>query len=223
MRSMTNARLVMLLGASIALALVLGACYPNQPEDLADIGVAITINNPDGDYNGMLYWAMRDTVTPMIDPLDDSSLPLPREYDDLILEGIAQNMADRGFIRVFDPSFADGDTFPDVVIEVGAVQSDAWVGFIYYGGYGGYYGYGWGYPSTGYYKYTQGTVMWGMADWRGIAEEDLGDPDIVTPVLWAAALNGAISGATTGDPSKDIPNGVDQCFTQSTYIQATSR
>jgi len=222
MRSMTNARLVLLLVISTVLALALGACYPNQPEDLSEIGIAITMDNPDGDYSGMRFWAMRDTVVPIIDPLDDSSEPLPRQYDDLILSGIADNMASRGFVRVYNPSFADGDTFPDVVVEVGAVQSDAWVGFIYYG-YGGYYGWGWGYPSTGYYKYKQGTIIWGMADWRGITEDDLGDPDIVTPVLWAAAINGAISGQTSGNPSQDIPLGINQCFTQSTYIQASSR
>lgn len=224
MRSMTNTRLLLLLGTSVALALVLGACYPNQPEDLGDIGVAITIDNPEGNYDGLLYWAMPDTVLPMIDPLDESSLPLPRQYDALILAKIAEGMADRGFIRVFDPSFADGDTFPDVVVQVGAVQSDAWVGYVYYGGYwGGYPGYGWGYPTTSYYKYTQGTIVWTMADWRGVTEDNAGDSDLVTPGLWAAAINGALSGQTSGNPNVDIPNGIDQCFTQSTYIQATSR
>lgn len=224
MKNQKNPRLLLLLGTSLVLALVLGACYPNQPEDLSDIGLAITIDNPDGNYDGLLYWAMPDTVRPMIDPDDDSSLPLDRTYDSTILDNIAEQMADRGFIRVFDPGFAVGDTFPDVVVEVGAVQSDAWIGFIYYGyPYYGYPGYGWGYPSTGYYKYTQGTVIWGMTDWRGITEDNVNDPENVTPVLWAAAINGAISGQSSNDPATEIPRGIEQCFTQSTYIQATSR
>ena len=62
-----------------------------------------------------------------------------------------------------------------------------------------------------------------MADWRGVTEDNAGDSGLVTPGLWAAAINGALSGQTSGNPSVDIPNGIDQCFTQSTYIQATSR
>ncbi len=224
MRNQKNARLLLLLGSSLALALVLGACYPNQPEDLGDIGLAVTIDNPDGNYNDLLFWAMPDTVLPMINPNDDSSEPLDRNHDQTILDTIAEQMAARGFIRVFEPGFAVADTVPDVIVEVGAVQSDAWIGFIYYGyGYWGYPGYGWGYPTTGYYRYTQGTIIWGMTDWRGITEDDFDNPDLVTPVLWAAALNGALSGQGSNPTSVDIPRGINQCFTQSTYIQATSR
>ncbi len=224
MRIWINTRPLLLLGTSLALVLVLGACYPNQPEDLEEIGLVATIDNPDGNYDGLLYWAMPDTVKPMINPDDDSSEALDRRYDNTILDTIAEQMADRGFIRVFDPGFADEDTFPDVVVDVRAVQSDAWIGFIYNGyGYWGYPGYGWGYPTTGYYRYTQGTILWGMTDWRGVDEENSDDPETVTPVLWVASIQGALSGQTSGDPAQEIPQGIEQCFTQSTYIQATSR
>lgn len=224
MKMKTNTRLLLLLCSSLALLLVLGACYPNQPEDLSGVGVAVTIDNPDGNYDGLLYWAMPDTVVPMINPDDDSSEPLDRQHDAAILSKIAEQMAERGFIRVSEPGFAAGDTFPDVVVDVRAVQSDAWIGFIYYGyPYYGYPGYGWGYPTTGYYEYTQGTILWGMTDWRGIDEDNVNDPDNVTPLLWLAALQGALSGQTSGTPSVEIPKGIGQCFTQSTYIQATSR
>ncbi len=224
MRKISNARLLLVLAASLLLALVLGACYPNQPEDLGEIGLSITFDNPDGDYSGLRYWAMPDTVKPLINPNDDSSEPLDRRYDSIILEKIAFEMAARGFARVYDPGFAAGDTFPDVVVNVGAVQSDAWVGYIYFGyPYWGYPGYGWGYPSTRYYKYTQGTILWTLADWRGIDEDNVDDPDNVTPLLWVAGVNGALKGTTSGNPSQTIPAGIGQCFTQSTYIQATSR
>ncbi len=223
MRKQTNARLLLLLG-SLALVLVLGACYPNQPEDLGETGLVITIDNPEGNYNGLQFWAMPDTVKPLINPDDSSSEPLSRQYDETILETIANQMAARGFVRIYDPGFAAGDTMPHVVVEVGAVQSDAWIGFIYWGyGYWGYPGYGWGYPSTGYYKYTQGTVIWGMTDWRGVTEDNHQDPDLVTPVLWAAALNGALTGQGSNNPATSIPRGIEQAFTQSTYIQAASQ
>ncbi len=223
MRNQSKARLL-LLGAGLLLALVMGACYPNQPEDLGDAGLVITIDNPEGNYTGMLYWAMPDTVIALINPDDNSSEPLSRQYDDTILETIAQRMAGRGFVRVYEPSFDDGDTVPHVVVDVGAVQSDAWIDFIYWGyGYWGYPGYGWGYPQTGSYKYTQGTVMWVMTDWRGVTEDNQDNPDLVTPVLWAAALNGALTGTGANNPGVAIPNGIEQAFTQSTYIKASSR
>jgi len=224
MRKQTYGRLMLTMLFSLALALALGACYPNEPEDASDLGLVITIDNPDGNYSNMLYWAMPDTVMPLINEDDNSSEPIGHEHDRRILETIEEQMAARGFIRVFEPGFADGDTMPDVVVQAGAVQSDAWIGFIYYGyGYWGYPGYGWGYPTTGYYKYTQGTVLWGMTDYRGVTEDNFDDPGLITPVLWAAAINGVMSGEGSTNPEVDIPRGITQGFTQSTYIQATSR
>jgi Domain of unknown function (DUF4136) len=224
MRKQPNVRLMLALGASLLLAIALGACYPNQPENLGDIGLALTFDNPNGDYSGLKYWAMEDTVHAIINENDDSSEPLNRRYDSLILETIAARMESKGFVRVYDPGFAAGDTFPDVVVQTGAVQSDAWIGYIYYGyPYYGYPGYGWGYPTTGYYKYTQGTILWTMADWRGIDEDNVDNPDNVTPILWIAGVNGALTGEGSGNPTQTIPTGINQCFSQSTYIQATSQ
>ncbi len=224
MRKQTLARLVLVIAAGLTMAAALSACYPNEPEYAKDLGLVITIDNPDGNYDDLLYWAMPDTVMPLINEDDNSSEPLGHEHDRRILDTIADEMAARGFIRIYEPSFEIGDTVPDVVVQAGAVQSDAWIGFIYYGyGYWGYPGYGWGYPTTGYYKYTQGTVLWGMTDYRGVTVDNFDDPDLITPVLWGAAINGVMSGEGSTDPNVDIPKGITQGFTQSTYIQATSR
>ncbi|MCP4293538.1 MAG: hypothetical protein GY780_17060 [bacterium] len=219
MQNQSRMRLLIVLGGSLALALLLAACYPGEPTDLGDVGLAITISNPEGNYDGLTTWAMKDTVVALIDPDDNSSMPLDRSFDDLILENIASQMDALGFIRVEE---VDGQlpVSPDVVVSVGAVQSDAWLSVIYYGGYWGYPGYGWGYPSQGYYKYTQGTVVWTMTDWRDIPEDD---PDYEFPVLWVAGINGALSGEGSVPTNQAITNGIDQCFSQSTYIQADAR
>lgn len=218
MKTKTRLHGLLILGISTALAFLVCACYPNQPEDLGDIGLALTFDNPDGNYSGLMTWAMEDTVMALINPGDDSSEELNRIYDESILETIAAEMDKRGFQRIL-PVNGDLPEKPDVVIRVGAVQSDAWVGYVYWGYPGwGYPGWGWGYPSTGYYKYKQGTILWTMADWR-----EATDPDDVTPILWVAGLNGALTGTGSGSPVTRIPNGIRQCFTQSTYIQATSR
>jgi len=218
----TRFRGVLGLGAMTALllALVLAGCYPGGPQDLGDTGLAITFKSPTADYSGLHTYAMPDTVLALINEGDDSSEPLDRRWDEDILTEIAANLESRGFVRILDP---DETNVPDVVVQVGAVQSDAYLIFSYWGypGYGwGYPGWGWGYPgypSTGAYKYKQGSITWTMLDIREL-DPASPDPDDAT-VIWVAGLNGALSG-TGSNPESGIPNGIGQCFDQSTYIQA---
>ena len=203
-------------GLLLALAIGLAACYPEGPEDLGDIGLVLTIDNPEGDYTGMQTYAMPDTVLPLINPDDGSSEPLNRTFDALILETIAAEMAARGFTRV-DPDTME--SFPDVVVQVGGAQRDAYLVFTYWGypGYG-WPGYGWGYPTTGVYQFQQGSLLWNMTDYRNV---DPDNPDDIVPVLWVAGINGAITGTGT-NPEVGIPTGIRQGFAQSTYIKAST-
>lgn len=204
----------------LTVSVLVVACYPGQPEDLGEIGMVITANNPDGNYSGLHTWAMEDTVIALINEDDSSSEQLDRTYDPVILSKIADNMEARGFSRLVPDNEGNLPSKPDVVIRVGAVQSTKFIGFVYWGYPGwGYPGWGWGYPSTGYYPYTQGTIVYTMADWR---EADPDNPEDVTPVLWVATLNGALSGQGS-NPDDDIPSGIDQSFKQSTYIQAAGQ
>ncbi len=208
-----------LAGGGLVMGLVMGlaACYPSGPEDLGDIGLVLTWDNPQGDYTGLQTYAMPDTVLPLINPDDDSSTPLDRTFDALILETIAEEMATRGFTRELDPE----NNKPDVVVHVGASEKDAYLVFTYWGypGYGGWPGYGWGYPTTGYYKFQQGTILWNMTDYRQVDPDNPADDEEIVPVLWVAGINGALTGTGT-NPEVDIPIGIRQGFAQSTYIQA---
>jgi len=213
-----NSRRLALAGLLVALAALMAACYPGGPEDLGDIGLVMTWDNPETDYSGLMTYAMPDTVLPLSNPDDDSSEPLDRKYDSLILDTIAAEMEKRGFARELDPE----NNKPDVVVQVGASQNDAYLLFTYWGypGYG-YPGYGWGYPTTGVYKFKQGSIFFNMTDYRNVDPDDPGDDDEIVDVMWISALNGALTG-TGSNPSVGIPTGVQQAFTQSPYIKATT-
>jgi len=190
--------------------------------DLGDIGVAVTVRSSEADFSGLHTYAMPDTVLPLTNPDDDSSEPLNRQYDQMILTEIADRLEARGFTRIENPNETNA---PDVVVQVGGVQSDAYLLFTYWGypGWGwGYPDWGWGYPgypATGAYKFKQGSLIWVMLDIRGLdpAGDDLEDAD----VIWAAGINGALTG-TGSNPGAGIPRGIAQCFEQSSYIQAAS-
>ena len=63
----------LLAGLALALVLGLAACYPGGPEDLGDIGVVVTIKDPQANFSGLMTYAMEDTVVALVDPDDDSS------------------------------------------------------------------------------------------------------------------------------------------------------
>jgi len=204
------------LGLSAALFLGLGGCYPGGPENLGEIGMVVTLQNPDGNFAGLRTYAMDDTVRPLVNPDDPSSEPLDPELEALILSELHSQMVARGFTLEANPE----NNTPDVHVLVGAVQSDAYIAYSYWPYYPGYWGPGWGYPGYGYpgvgaIVYKQGSVLWTMVDLREASEE-------VDPVgLWYAGLNGALTGGGTS-PTVDIPNGIRQAFAQSPYIQAVT-
>jgi hypothetical protein len=213
-------RLLLILSVTGLLAAVfaLSGCYPGGPQDLGDIGLALTYRTQEADYSGLMTYAMPDTVIALVNPDDDSSEPLDRRYDDLILTEIAAQLDARGFQRILDP---DENNVPDVIVTAGAVQSDAYLVFQYWGypGYG-YPGWGWGYPGypvTGVVQFKQGSIVWTMVDIRGL--DPAGDGSEDATVLWLAGINGAMTGTGT-NPQGDIPRGIAQCFIQSPYIQA---
>ena len=94
--------------AGLALALVLGlaACYPGGPETLGDIGVVVTFKNPEGNFSGMMTYAMEDTVVALVDPDDSSSTPIEPRFNSAILEEIHTQMDNAGFTRIDDPDTA---------------------------------------------------------------------------------------------------------------------
>jgi len=202
---------LMVLVAGVML-LGLAGCYPGGPEDTSDIGLVLTLKDPEGNFQGLKTYGMEDVVHMLDDPASGSSSLDPR-FNLTILDELQAQMAAAGFARVADPG--TGANKPDVWLSVGAVETEVWV---YSTGWGGYPGYGW----DGYYpdyvstaSFPKGTVVWHLYDLRGI--EDPTADEVAPPVIWLGALSGALTG-TANATEASIAGGIIQAFAQSPYV-----
>ena len=202
--------------AALVAALVLGlaACYPGGPESLGELGIVLTLKNPEGNFAGMMTYAMEDTVAELEKPGDDSSEPIETRFNPIILDELQTQMANAGFTREMDPA----TNTPDVWLSVGAVESEVWVYWYSWGYWGGYPGWGGYYPPyVGSASFQQGTLIWQLHDLRGI--DDPQDPEAKPPLNWIGSINGALdSKASTTEAG--IRDGIRQGFAQSSYIAA---
>jgi hypothetical protein len=202
----------MLVTLVASLVLGLAACYPGGPESLGELGIVLTLKNPEANFAGMMTYAMEDTVAELKKPGDDSSEPIDTRFNPVILDELQTQMANAGFSRVDETV-----TRPDVWLSVGAVESEVWLYWYSWGYYGGYPGWGWYYPPyVGSTSFQQGTVIWQLHDLRGI--DDPTDPDSKPPLNWIGSLNGALEKASTTEAG--IRDGIKQGFQQSPYIAA---
>ena len=204
-------RKLMLVGLAGTLLMGLTACYPGGPESLDELGLVLTVKNPDLSYAGLMTYAMEDTVVGLGegDPVDAS-------FNPTILEALQDNLAARGFTREMDPE----NNKPDVWLAVGTVEATVWVQFSW-DYWGGYYPPGWGGgyypPATGVTSFQQGSVVWQLLDLRGV-ELPIGT-DTKPPVMWLGGINGAIKSSDSANHAA-ITKGIDQAFAQSPYIIA---
>ncbi len=197
-----------------ALILGLAACYPGGPESLDELGIVMTLKNPNGNFSGMMTYAMEDTVAILVKPGDDSSIPIDPQYNPIILDELQVQMANAGFTREMDPAANK----PDVWLSVGAVESEVWLYWYSWGYYGGYPGWGWYYPPyVGTASFQQGTVVWQLHDLREIDDPD--DPEANPSLNWVASINGALE-YTNSTTASGIRSGIQQGFEQSPYIVA---
>ncbi len=197
----------------VAMVLGLAACYPGGPENLDELGIVLTLKNPEGDFTDMMTYAMEDTVVALIKDGDTSSVAIDPQFNPIILEELQTQMKNVGFSREMDPA----SNKPDVWLSVGAVESEVWL-YWYTWGYYGYPGWGWYYPPyVGTTSFQQGTIVWQMHDLRGI--DDPTDPEAEPPLIWVGSINGALSN-TASSTEADIRGGIRQGFVQSPYIAA---
>lgn len=210
-------------GTALGLLLWLPACYPGDPTSIAQLDVVITTHDSTVSFGSFTTYAMPDSVVhidndSLFDDLD--LVDLPREFDDLIMETVEDNMEALGYDREDDP-LNNGADLVMLVAAVGVENTDYW----YYGGWWGYWGYypGWGYwggyPGYGWYyppywggsvTYEVGTLMLFLVD------PDAYDPELdAIGVVWAGAMRGLLASNPT---SARVIDGVDQAFTQSPYL-----
>jgi hypothetical protein len=202
----------------------LPACYPGDPSSVTQLDVVLTIHDSTANFGGFLTYAMPDSVVHVTgDSLDIGDIEdLPRDYDDLILETVEENMEDLGYVREDDPE----DNGADLLLFVAAVGTEStsywyvWDWWYYWGWYPGwgYYpgygpGWGWYYPPgwVGSVTYEQGTLLLTLVD-----PDEADEEEELIGVIWGGAVRGLLGSSSIAE--QRIVDGIDQAFDQSPYL-----
>ena len=205
--------------ARLGVVLLAGGCYPGDgPTNVEDLDVVITNRAPDVNFNSYSIYAMPDTVVhfrPNIDEVNDI-IELPRTYDQLILDAVAENMEKVGYTRELDPE-SNGTELVLLVGAVGTKRTSWYMGggwWDWWGYYPGYPGWGWYYPP--YFEEVtieQGSLVLFLLD-----PGDQGGND--AQVIWAGAARGLVD--TRVRSGTRITNAINQMFEQSPYLGSYS-
>lgn len=199
----------------VVLALGIASCYPGQPEDIQQLDTALTLYDDTVDFTSFSTYAMPDSVNHFCpDTTGASCVDVTRDYDQLMLSTVAQNMQALGYTRDMNPSETNP---PDVLVTVAVTATDNWAvyGWPWYPWWGWYpccWGPGWNpwYPSWGAVNYQTGTVLITMFN------VDTADNDQI-PAVWEGTLNGLL-GTTASVTQTRLVNGINQVFDQSPYL-----
>lgn len=195
----------------IFLGAILASCYPKGPEYVSDLDLVVTNYDDEFNFGDLNTFFIFDTIVRVGDNYSQS---LPYSYDDEVLDRIRQNMLSRGWVEVNTNSQADLVMHTTAWNVTNVTYFYDW--YYYWGwGYPGYGGWGWYYPPGYTYvtSYTFGTVLMEMAYPAGSNFENE-----TIPVVWTGLVNGLLEGSNA-EIEYRIQNGIDQCFTQSPYLQ----
>lgn len=205
------ALLVVTLSAAGVLFL---SCYPDYGLGISDYDMVLTGYDRSIDFGKLQTYAMPDTV---LHPVPEGKTDdLSRDYDELIISRVAENMAKYGYTRITDPAQT-----VDVVILLSALKSD-WQVYNYYppgwwGWYPWYPGgpwYPW-YPGYGTsYEFSTGTLFITMIDPENIDPENK-----AVSTWWGALLNGLAGGDTPSGVRQRIQSGINEAFAISPYLK----
>ena len=196
------------------------ACHPGEPTGPAQLDVVATAHDDTVNFASIGTFVMPDSVVAIVPPESVATvLPFDHTYDQLILDGVAAQMATLGYTRL--PSF-DPNNPPDVAVLIKGVavrNTDIYVSYPWWGYWGWYgwpccYGPGWGvgYPVVSASQYDVGTIvvdMWDLRRSDTVAE--------TVPAIWTAVLRGLLEGSATDAPFR-IDQAIDRAFAQSPYL-----
>lgn len=186
-----------------AILLLLSGCYPGGTEYYEETDIVYTNYEEGYMFQGKTSYSMPDKIVKITGNVAEGEDPefVKEPFNTEILNMIADNMAEMGYVREDDPANADMLLTPLVWSNTTVYYwYDYWCWYYPY-----YCGWGWGYPSVS--TYTTGTFVMGL-----IAN----DADVIEPTsVWTAAANGLMSGSY--DVTR-VTNAIDQAFEQSPYL-----
>jgi hypothetical protein len=188
-----------------------------------DFDMVVTLYDKEFDFGAVETYAMPDSVVHLAGEDDILSRTINRDFDELILAEVADNLADLGYTRELSPETNP----PDVIVLVSVTSTEFWgaytsypwwdywgwyPGWGYYPGYGPGWGVGYPYGYTTVYSYTTGSLLIEMLD--------AGNPDDEAETIasvWAAGANGLLDD-TPGNIEDRLVEIVERAFGQSPYL-----
>jgi hypothetical protein len=210
-----------------ALFALLHGCYPSDSVSYSDLDIVTTAYDTEFDFPETKTWYLYDSIVHLKDTLNPSNnVDLSREFDDLILDRIADNMDNYGYTRELDPEANP----PDLVFTVSVMATKNFLVYNYYPWYYWDWGWGWYYKSSnywGYYyppywggtyvtSYTVGTLIMNMYDVRNATAET----DSI-PKVWNGDINGLL-GSSASTTQRRLEVNIDQAFEQSSYLKTSN-
>jgi hypothetical protein len=209
-----------------ALVAVAAACYPTGVTNVTQLNTVTTVYDTSFTFKAATYSMPGSTAANpgncvVEDLADGGSFNFSNPANlTAICSAIQANFNSLGYTLV--PT--GNATQPTYVVTVAGLNQSytAYVGYPWYGYWGGYYPgypwYGWGiyYPWAGYsYNYDVGTIVITMVSPK--ADSSLPDGGVMNAV-WTAALNGV--NTPPNNTPQYITAGIDQAFIQSPYLGA---
>lgn len=196
--------------SALALLTLLTGCFTHGPQYVDEYDLVYSNYNRTYDFVSKGTYSLPDKVVKVTGKENQPPEFIKDVYGIPILLQIDVNMQQLGWTKV------DVTKNPDLQLLPSAWESTT---IVYGGYYGGYYcwyypyycGGGWYYPYTPVSSYSTGTLLMTLVD------PALESADGSKQVEWSAAINGLLSG--TSDISR-IKKGIDQAFTQSSYLKS---
>ncbi|MBP3419839.1 MAG: DUF4136 domain-containing protein [Marinifilaceae bacterium] len=211
-----------LILATLLLAASMQSCYPEGPEYVSDMDIAMTTYDTSADFSKYSTYSLPDTVI-YFD--NNSKAVLGAKFDSLILNLVEEQFNALGYTKV-TPSDV---TQPAAIVTISAYSQDNYGYYTnnWYDYWGWYWGslwpgytfspfYGWDPYGYDYYVYEDGAIIIDMIDNTKFYKGE-GSNSRTLNILWKGIVNGIISG-NSNQLMNRISNEVEQCFNQSPYL-----
>jgi hypothetical protein len=213
-----NVQRIYLLGLALIFGASFSSCEQEGAEYIDELDTIVTRYDDSFDFTTVNTYVMPDTIiyVPEVSIKSDSR----EEFDRAILQQVAQNFENLGYVRLEEGESESVD--PDVIVTLTIMENDVYAVYPYpWYNYWAWYDWGyWGYPWIGadhspyypaywgVYAYSTGTLVLDMMQPVQIEQETR------VPVVW----NGLFNGIASYGLDDRMLEGIDQMFEQSPYL-----
>ena len=204
----------LLKGLTFMVFMLLGSCYPVEPEFVSDFDSVFTEkSDPDFDFGNpdIKTYYLADTVIVLTDP-DASDTDLEVDLD-LVLNRVRANMNQAGYTEISDFNQA---LQADYLVLVSVNRADNYFS-TWWVGWGGWGGWGWGGCCFFPPQMTTSNIRTGDIIVELLDGKSLSPQNEIIPEVWFGVGSGLFRGSNTNLTNRTL-RAIDQMFIQSPYL-----